>query len=70
MGKKGKYVLKEGRGSVWSVSKGDRRHEDIRLNGQIMLDGELHWITLFKNHGSANAPKFNISVGDVVKSKK
>jgi hypothetical protein len=65
-----KFVVKEGRGSLWFVEKKDRRHKDIRLNGQMMINGELHWVTLFKNHGGANSPKYNSSLGDVVKSKK
>jgi hypothetical protein len=70
MSKAKKFIVKEGRGSVWSVEKADRRHKDIRLNGQIKINGKMHWITMFKNHGSANAPKYNLSVGDEVKSKK
>ncbi len=61
-----KYELKEGRGSLWKVAKDDRRHKDIRYNGQAKLDGEVRWITLFKNYGKGKAPKFNLSVGDVV----
>ena len=71
MGKKAKkFKLKEGRGSLWPVAKGDRVNKDIRFNGQVMIDGTLTWITLFKNRGSAKAPTLNVSIGDAVKSKK
>lgn len=70
MSKDKKFELKEGRGSLWKVAKEDRKHKDIRYNGQMKIKGKLHWVTLFKNHGSANAPVFNLSVGDKVKPKK
>ena len=70
MSKSKKFVLKEGRGSLWPVPKKERVHKDIRFNGQVMIDGTLTWITLFKNRGSAKAPTLNVSIGDAVKSKK
>lgn len=70
MSKKDKFVLKEGRGSLWKVKKSKRVHKKIRFSGQAMLQGKLHWITLFKNGKNAGSPDFNLSVGDVVKPKK
>jgi len=67
MSKSKKFVLEEGRGSLWAVAKKDRVHKKIRYNGQIMLNGKLHWITLFKNGKFENSPDFNVSLGSKVK---
>jgi hypothetical protein len=70
MSKATKFVLPEGRGSLWKVAKEERRHKDIRFNGKVMVKGELCWVTLFKNTGPGRAPDLNLSIGDKVKSKK
>lgn len=69
MSKSKKFELKEGRGSFWAVKKKDRRHKDIRFNGQANIKGTVRWVTLFKNRGGNGSPDLNLSIGDKVQKR-
>lgn len=66
----GEYEIWEGRGSLFFVKKGDRKHKKIRYNGKMNIGGKLHWVTLFKEGTFNGEDRYNISLGDKVKKTK